>query len=64
VRCVVITDGDADRIGPIDEHDNVVDSHKICGAAGGGWSAGSGRGCDAAFNTTKILDPHCGEVWA
>jgi phosphomannomutase len=25
----LITDGDADRIGAVDEHGNVVDAHKI-----------------------------------
>ena len=54
----VITDGDADRIGAVDEHGNVVDAHKIFAVIlqwlleRKGWLGGVTR----AFNTTKMLD--------
>jgi phosphomannomutase len=60
-----ITDGDADRIGAVDEHGNVVDAHKIFSIIlkwlldrdanskdGKGWPGDVTR----AFNTTKMLD--------
>jgi phosphomannomutase len=60
-----ITDGDADRIGAVDEHGNVVDAHKIFSILlkwlldrdarskdGKGWPGDVTR----AFNTTKMLD--------
>ena len=53
-----ITDGDADRIGAVDEHGNVVDAHKIFAILlewllrRKGWSGDVTR----AFNTTKMLD--------
>ncbi len=53
-----ITDGDADRIGAVDEHGNVVDAHKIYSILldwilrRKGWPGGVTR----AFNTTKMLD--------
>lgn len=53
-----ITDGDADRIGAVDEHGNVVDAHKIFAIllhwllARKGWRGGITR----AFNTTQMLD--------
>ncbi len=53
-----ITDGDADRIGAVDEHGNVVDAHKIFAIIlewllkHKGWPGGVTR----AFNTTKMLD--------
>ncbi len=52
------TDGDADRIGAIDEHGNFVDPHKIYSALLSwvlqykGWPGAVTR----AFNTTKMLD--------
>ncbi len=52
------TDGDADRIGAVDEHGNVVDAHKIYSILlwwlleYKGWPGGVTR----AFNTTKMLD--------
>lgn len=54
----LITDGDADRIGSVDEHGNVVDAHKIYAVLlrwlleRKGWPGGVTR----AFNTTKMLD--------
>ena len=54
----LITDGDADRIGAVDEHGNVVDAHKIFAVLlrwvleRKGWPGGVTR----AFNTTKMLD--------
>ncbi len=53
-----ITDGDADRIGAVDEHGNVVDAHKIFAIVlqwlltRKGWPGDVTR----AFNTTKMLD--------
>ena len=53
-----ITDGDADRIGAVDEHGNVVDAHKIFAILldwllrTKGWPGDVTR----AFNTTKMLD--------
>lgn len=54
----LITDGDADRIGSVDEHGNVVDAHKIFAVLlqwllkRKQWSGDVTR----AFNTTKMLD--------
>ncbi len=54
----LITDGDADRIGAVDEHGDVVDAHKIFSILlkwlldRKDWSGGVTR----AFNTTKMLD--------
>ncbi len=54
----LITDGDADRIGAVDEHGNVVDAHKIFAVLlkwlleRKGWPGDVTR----AFNTTKMLD--------
>ncbi len=54
----LITDGDADRIGSVDEHGNVVDAHKIYAVLlhwlleRKQWPGGVTR----AFNTTKMLD--------
>ena len=54
----LITDGDADRIGAVDEHGNVVDAHKIYAMLlqwllkRKGWPGAVTR----AFNTTKMLD--------
>ena len=62
----LITDGDADRIGAVDEHGNVVDAHKIFAVLlkwlleRKKWPGDVTR----AFNTTKMLDRICGEVWA
>ncbi len=53
-----VTDGDADRIGAVDEHGNVVDAHKIFAILlkwlldRKGWPGDVTR----AFNTTKMLD--------
>jgi phosphomannomutase len=53
-----ITDGDADRIGSVDEHGNVVDAHKIFAIIlqwllkRKQWPGDVTR----AFNTTKMLD--------
>ena len=53
-----ITDGDADRIGAVDEHGNVVDAHKIFSIllfwllTRKDWPGDVTR----AFNTTKMLD--------
>jgi phosphomannomutase len=54
----LITDGDADRIGAVDEHGNVVDAHKIFAIIlqwllkRKQWPGDVTR----AFNTTKMLD--------
>ena len=54
----LITDGDADRIGAVDEHGNVVDAHKILAVLANwlivrkGWPGDVTR----AFNTTKMVD--------
>ncbi|MEZ2348279.1 phosphoglucomutase/phosphomannomutase family protein [Terriglobus sp. RCC_193] len=54
----LITDGDADRIGSVDEHGNVVDAHKIFAILlwwlleKKKWPGEVTR----AFNTTKMLD--------
>ena len=54
----LITDGDADRIGAVDESGNVVDAHKIFAVilqwllTRKGWPGDITR----AFNTTKMLD--------
>ncbi|MFN2974974.1 phosphoglucomutase/phosphomannomutase family protein [Terriglobus aquaticus] len=54
----LITDGDADRIGSVDEHGNVVDAHKIFAILlrwlleRKQWPGDVTR----AFNTTKMLD--------
>ncbi len=54
----LITDGDADRIGAVDEHGNVVDAHKIYAVMlqwlleRKKWPGDVTR----AFNTTKMLD--------
>jgi phosphomannomutase len=55
------TDGDADRIGAVDEHGNIVDAHKIFAILlrwlieRRGWPGEVVR----AFNTTKMLDRIC-----
>jgi phosphomannomutase len=57
----LITDGDADRIGAVDEHGNVVDAHKIFAVILNWllerkkWPGDVTR----AFNTTKMLDRIC-----
>ena len=59
-HCVagLVTDGDADRIGAVDEHGNVVDAHKIFAILlkwlleRKGWPGEVTR----AFNTTLMLD--------
>jgi phosphomannomutase len=57
----LITDGDADRIGAVDEHGNVVDAHKIFSVLlkwlleRKKWPGDVTR----AFNTTKMLDRIC-----
>jgi phosphomannomutase len=59
-QCVagLVTDGDADRIGAVDEHGNVVDAHKIFAILlkwlleTKGWPGEVTR----AFNTTLMLD--------
>jgi phosphomannomutase len=54
----LITDGDADRIGAVDEHGNVVDAHKILSLLAywllerKKWPGDLTR----AFNTTKMMD--------
>ena len=54
----LITDGDADRIGAVDEHGNVVDAHKILSLLTywllerKHWPGDVTR----AFNTTKMMD--------
>ena len=56
-----ITDGDADRIGAVDEHGNVVDAHKIF-AVLLKWLLERKRwpgDVTRAFNTTKMLDRIC-----
>jgi phosphomannomutase len=53
-----VTDGDADRLGAVDEDGNFVDPHKVFSVLlrwlleGKAWSGGVTR----AFNTTKMLD--------
>jgi phosphomannomutase len=57
----LVTDGDADRIGAVDEHGNVVDAHKIFAVIlkwlldRKKWPGDVTR----AFNTTKMLDRIC-----
>jgi phosphomannomutase len=57
----LVTDGDADRIGAVDEHGNVVDAHKIFAILlqwlleRKHWPGEVTR----AFNTTKMLDRIC-----
>ena len=54
----LITDGDADRIGAVDEHGNVVDAHKIL-AVLAYWLLERKRWpgeVTRAFNTTKMMD--------
>lgn len=57
----LVTDGDADRIGAVDEHGNFVDPHKIYSVLLSwvlrrkGWPGAVTR----AFNTTKMLDRIC-----
>lgn len=57
----LITDGDADRIGAVDEHGNVVDAHKIFCVLlkwlieTKQWPGEVTR----AFNTTKMIDRIC-----
>jgi phosphomannomutase len=54
----LITDGDADRIGAVDEHGNVVDAHKIL-AILAKWLLDRKKwpgDVTRAFNTTKMLD--------
>jgi phosphomannomutase len=54
----LITDGDADRIGAVDEHGNVVDAHKILSVLANWllerkqWPGDLTR----AFNTTKMVE--------
>ncbi len=54
----LVTDGDADRLGAVDEYGNFVDPHKIFAILlrwlleRKGWTGGVTR----AFNTTKMLD--------
>ena len=54
----LVTDGDADRLGAVDEHGNFVDPHKIFSILlrwlleRKSWPGGVTR----AFNTTKMLD--------
>ena len=54
----LITDGDADRIGAVDEHGNVVDAHKIFAVLLQWLLTRKDWGGDVtrAFNTTKMLD--------
>jgi phosphomannomutase len=57
----LVTDGDADRIGAVDEHGNVVDAHKIF-AVLLRWLLERKRwpgDVTRAFNTTKMLDRIC-----
>ena len=57
----LITDGDADRIGAVDEHGHVVDAHKIF-AVLLKWLLERKRwpgDVTRAFNTTKMLDRIC-----
>jgi phosphomannomutase len=54
----LITDGDADRIGAVDEHGNVVDAHKIFSVLLK-WLIEKKRWpgeVTRAFNTTKMID--------
>ncbi len=54
----LITDGDADRIGAVDEHGNVVDAHKILSLLTY-WLLERKRwpgDVTRAFNTTKMMD--------
>ena len=54
----LITDGDADRVGAVDEHGNVVDAHKILSLLAY-WLLERKRWpgeVTRAFNTTKMLD--------
>jgi phosphomannomutase len=54
----LVTDGDADRLGAVDEHGNFVDPHKIFSILLR-WlleRKGSTGGVTRAFNTTKMLD--------
>lgn len=54
----LITDGDADRIGAVDEHGNVVDAHKIL-AILAKWLVERKKwpgDITRAFNTTKMVD--------
>ena len=57
----LVTDGDADRIGAVDEHGNFVDPHKIFSILlqwlleRRQWSGDVTR----AFNTTKMIDRIC-----
>jgi phosphomannomutase len=54
----LITDGDADRIGAVDEHGNVVDAHKILSVLTY-WLLERKRwpgDVTRAFNTTKMMD--------
>jgi phosphomannomutase len=59
----LVTDGDADRIGAVDEHGNFVDSHKIFAILllwlleRRGWPGDVVR----AFNVTKMIDRVCAE---
>lgn len=58
-----VTDGDADRIGAVDEHGNFVDSHKIFSILllwlleKRGWPGDVAR----AFNTTRMVDRICAQ---
>ncbi len=57
----LVTDGDADRIGAVDEHGNLVDAHKIF-AVLLRWLLERKRwpgDVTRAFNTTKMLDRIC-----
>jgi phosphomannomutase len=57
----LVTDGDADRIGAVDEHGNFVDAHKIYAVllewllTRKKWPGGVTR----AFNTTSMIDRIC-----
>ena len=54
----LITDGDADRIGAVDEHGNVVDAHKILSILAK-WLLETKKwpgDLTRAFNTTKMVD--------
>ena len=55
----LITDGDADRIGAVDEHGNVVDAHKILSGAAevaAGAQEVAGR-CDARLQHDEDAGP-------
>jgi phosphomannomutase len=54
----LVTDGDADRLGAVDEHGNFVDPHKIFSILLRWVLERKGRkgGVTRAFNTTKMLD--------